>query len=111
MKSSIIAPALALLMAGAASVHADPDASATFQVQNPHGGYNVIQGGRAPSTVAFFGSGGFAARVVAHSHDKPKFILRPTLEDDGHGKKITVYKKIYFATPEEAEAAKQNQKD
>jgi hypothetical protein len=100
MKLPLTALALAALAAGA---HANDDR--TFLVPNPHGGYNVVQSGGPPSSIPFFGSHGFASNVVAHAHDKPKFILRPFLEDDGHGKKITVYKRIYFATPEEAEAA------
>jgi opacity protein-like surface antigen len=109
MRLSIAALAFSLLAAGAASVVADPSTSTSYQVQNPHGGYNVIQGGAPHQGLAFFGAGGFASHAIAHAHDKPNFILRPTLEDDGHGKKIVVYKKIYYATPEEAEAAKANQ--
>jgi hypothetical protein len=78
----------------------------TSLIPNNHGGYNVVQNGASPITVPFFGSEGYAAHVIAHSHDKKSFILVPGVQDDGHGNKHTVYKKIYFATPEEAEAAK-----
>jgi len=98
-----------ILISLAAASHANDGAPATFQVQNPHGGYSVIQAGGPPATLPLFGLHGFGALVIAHSHDKRRFILRPTLEDDGHGKKITVYKKIYYATAEEAEAARLKQ--
>jgi hypothetical protein len=109
MRLSLAALALSLFAAGAASVLADPSTGTSYQVQNPHGGYNVIQGSAPHQGLAFFGSGGYAAHAMEHAHDKPNFILVPSLEDDGHGKKIVVYKKIYYATPEEAEAAKARQ--
>lgn len=79
--------------------------SGTALVTNNHGSYNVVQPGAHAVAIPFFGAGGFASHVIAHSHDKP-FILRPVVEDVGHGGKIVVYRKIYFATAEEAEAAK-----
>jgi opacity protein-like surface antigen len=88
-----------LFTALAAGAHA----SDSYLVASPHGGYNVIQGGQAHGAIAFFGSHGFAA---VHAHDKPSYIIRPYIAMDGHGNKHTVYKKIYFATPEEAEAAR-----
>jgi hypothetical protein len=106
MKLPLTALALAAL---AARAYANDSSGGTFQVQNPHGGYNVIQAGGPPATLPFFGIHGVAAVVAAHSHDKPKFILRPVIEDQGHGFKVTVYKKIYFATAEEAEAARLKQ--
>jgi len=108
MRLSFPVFALSLILA-AGSALADPDSSSTYQVQSPHGGYNVIQGNAPHAGLAFFGAGGFASSVVAHSHDKPKFILKAGLEDDGHGKKIVVYKKVYYATAEDAEAARLKQ--
>jgi hypothetical protein len=92
---------------GPGGLFSTPAPNSGDQVQNPHGGYNVIQGGNKPSSIAVFGSGGFLAQAKTHPHDKPSFILRPAgFEDNGHGGKIAIYKKIYYATPEEAEAAK-----
>ena len=85
------------------------DDNSAVVVANPHGGYNVIQSGGHHGSIPFFGFHGFASKVIAHSHDKPKYILRPVVEDVGHGSKIVVYKKIYFATAEEAEAARLKQ--
>jgi len=85
---------------------ADDSNPGTVLVPNNHGGYNVTQLGAAPVSIPFFGKHGYAAKVIAESHEKPKFILVPTTEDVGHGGKIVVYKKIYFATAEEAEAAR-----
>jgi hypothetical protein len=100
-------PLIAALSLFAASAYAtDPSAAGTVLVTNNHGGYNVAEPGARPATLPFFGTKGFAAKVIAHSHDKVRFILVPVVEDVGHGGKITVYKRIYFATPEEAEAAK-----
>jgi len=117
--------ALAALAAGAQASDSD---SGTFVVPSPHGGYNVIQGGGKPASIAlfgfhnvsqgggkpasipFFGSFGFTPQVIAQSHEKPKYILRPAgMVDDGHGSKHMIYKKIYFATAEEAEAARLQQ--
>jgi len=78
----------------------------TALIPNNHGGYNVTEPGARPVSIPFFGSNGYAAIVITHSHDKPKFILVPVIEDVGHGVKITVYKRVYFATAEQAEAAK-----
>ncbi len=103
MKLPLIALALTALTAG---VYADNNASGTTLVPNNHGGYNVTQTGAPHASIPFFGSHGFAATVAEHSHEKPKFILQPGSQDDGHGNKHTVYKKIRFATAEEAEAAK-----
>ncbi|MGA3169582.1 MAG: hypothetical protein ABSE62_01075 [Chthoniobacteraceae bacterium] len=96
----------AFVMAGlAASACADQNVG-TALVTNNHGGYNVIQPG-ATASIGFFGPQGYAANVVAHSHDyRPNFVLQPVVEDMGHGNKVVVYKKIYFATPEDAAAAK-----
>jgi len=82
--------------------------SGTFLAPSPHGGYNVIQAGGPPASIPFFGSHGYATKMIAEEHApgyKKNFILQPVVIDDGHGKH-TVYKKIYFATAEEAEAAK-----
>jgi hypothetical protein len=101
----------AFVMAGlAAAAFADPNtgtpSTGTALVPNNHGGYNVVQPSAATS-IGFFGPQGYASNVIAHSHDyKPNFVLQPVVEDMGHGNKVVVYKKIYFATPEEAEAAK-----
>ena len=70
-------------------------------VPNPHGGYNVIQQGDTRGSIPFFGAHGYATKVIAESHtEKPNFILVPEVEDVGHGNKITVYKKLYFAPPQ-----------
>jgi hypothetical protein len=82
------------------------NSTGTSLIPNNHGGYNVIEGNAPPPAIPFFGSHGFAAKVIAHSHDKKSFIIVPVVQDDGHGNKHTVYHKVYFATPEEAEAAK-----
>jgi len=95
--------ALAVLVTGA---RANDNDAGTVLVPNNHGGYNVVQTGASPVSIPFFGPKGYASIVIAHSHDKPKFILAPVVEDLGHGGKITVYKKIYFATAEQAEAAR-----
>jgi hypothetical protein len=89
----------------AAPAFGNDTSSGTFLVPNNHGGYNVIQGSPPPAALPFFGSHGYATSVIAHSHDKKNFILVPVVQDNGHGK-YTVYQRIYFATPEEAEAAK-----
>jgi len=103
MRLSIALLTLSLFVAGAS---ADPAAGTSYQAQSPHGGYTVMQGTKH-SSIAFFGSGGFASNALAHAHDQPNFVLRPAgFEDDGHGNKIAIYKKVYYATPEEAEAAK-----
>ena len=99
--------ALAVFTAGAC---ADDTAPGAVLVPNNHGGYNATYPSArngATQILPFFGTHGFAAHVIAHSRDKPSFLLVPVVEDVGHGNKITVYKKIFFATPEEAEAAKQ----
>jgi hypothetical protein len=81
--------------------------SSNFLVPSPHGGYNVVQGRGLPDSIAFFGSHGFAAKVNEEERTTPKtFVLQPMVIDDGHGKH-TVYKKVYFATAEEAAAAKE----
>lgn len=102
MKLSLIAAAAIVFTVVGARAE-DPG---TLLVPNAHGGYNVIQGGARPASLAFFGSGGFASKAVAHANDKPNFILVPVVQDDGHGKKNTVYHKQYFATAEQAQAAK-----
>jgi hypothetical protein len=91
----------------ASAVCADENAG-TALVTNNHGGYNVVQPGAQAAALPFFGSHGYAAHVVqeARTGEKPKFILVPVAEDVGHGQKVIVYKKIYFATAEEAAAAK-----
>ncbi len=99
-------PLIAALSLLAASAYATDSGGATVLVTNNHGGYNVAEPGARPGPLPFFGTKGFAAKVIAHSHDKVRFILVPVIEDVGHGGKITVYKRVYFATPEEAEAAK-----
>jgi len=106
MKTSLTA---AIIIAGltAGARASDND---TLLVPNPHGGYNVIQQGVQRGSIPFFGPHGFAAHVQEQAreeaHQKPKFILVPRVVDDGHGNKHTVYKKLRFATAEEAEAAK-----
>ena len=77
----------------------------TSLVPNNHGGYNVVQPGARGISIPFFGSHGFASKVIAHSHDEKSFVLVPIVVDDGHGKH-TVYKRVYYPTPEDAEAAK-----
>ena len=74
-------------------------------VPNQHGGYNVVQGGARRGTIPFLGAHGFAAHVAEHAHDKPNFILRNVLRDDGHGNKHLVAQKIYYRTAEDAAAA------
>jgi hypothetical protein len=101
MKAPLAALALLSLAAGALADSSGP----TFIVQNPHGGYNTIQGGPPPSAVPFFGPHGYASAVAAHAHDPIKFILVSKVIDDGHGKH-TVYQRVYYSTPEEAQAAK-----
>jgi len=95
-------PAAVLLACLGAGASADD----TLLVPNSHGGYNVIQAGGRRGSVPFFGVHGFAAHASAHAGDKPVFILHAVVQDDGHGNKHTVYQKIRFATPEQAEAAK-----
>jgi hypothetical protein len=103
-----VALAITALVVGA---NANDTDKGTGLVPNSHGGYNVVQQGASPISIPFFGKHGYAAHVIAESHEnkKPNFILVPVSEDVGHGAKITVYKKIRFATPEEAEAAKSKQ--
>ena len=103
MKLALTVLAMAALAAGA---YANDTSSGTYLVPNGHGGFNVAQGGEQSGSIAFFGSHGFAANVIAHSQDKPKFIIVPAVQDDGHGNKHTIYHKVFFATAEEAEAAK-----
>ncbi|HEX4086218.1 MAG TPA: hypothetical protein VHY22_14980 [Chthoniobacteraceae bacterium] len=94
------------------AARADDNSAGTALVTNNHGGYNVVQPGAQSAAVVlpFFGSHGYAAHVIAQSHtEKPKFILKPVVQDVGHGQKIVVYKRIYFATAEDAEAAKAKQ--
>jgi hypothetical protein len=81
----------------------------TVLVPNNHGGYNVANPSARNGHIElpFFGFHGFASNAIAHAHDKPKYLLVPVVQDMGHGDKVTVYKKIFFATAEEAEAAKQ----
>jgi hypothetical protein len=104
--------ALAALTALASVARADDTtpSTGTVLVPNNHGGYNTANPNAratAITVIPFFGSHGYAAHVAAHSEDtKPKFIIRPVVVDSGHGK-VTVYKKIFFATPEEAAAAAQ----
>jgi hypothetical protein len=100
--------ALALLLVLALCARADDNPNpGTSLVPNNHGGYNVVQTGGRPISLGFFGSQGYAAKVIAESRaEKPRFILRPVVEDVGHGSKIVVFKRVYFATAEEAEAAK-----
>ncbi len=102
MKLPLIALATSLLTLGA---YADPTVG-TALVPNNHGGYNVVQPGASSIAVPFFGAHGAAAVIIARSHEKPKFILVPVVQDAGHGNPHTVYKKIFFATAEEAEAAR-----
>ncbi len=80
----------------------------TSLVPNNHGSYNVVQPNARPITLPFFGSNGYAAHVIADSHnEKPKFVLKAVgLQDDGHGGKHIIYKKIRYATAEQAEAAR-----
>ena len=118
---------------------ADNTGSGTFLVPNPHGGYNVIQSGGPPKSIPLFGPQGYVAKVIqedeepddtqtpaqasasgqtlpsrqsygpVHKHAHKYFILRPVVQDDGHGNKHTVYKKVYYATRADAEAALANQ--
>ena len=90
----------------AACAIADDTVSGTALIPNNHGGYNVVQPGAHPISIPIFGPHGFSDQVIAQSHEKPKFILKPVVQDDGHGNKHTIYKKIRFATAEEAEAAR-----
>ena len=78
-------------------------------VPNNHGGYNTANPNALAAAIPFFGAHGFAANVIAHAHDKRAFILVPGTEDQGHGVKIVVYRKVYFATQEQADAAKLKQ--
>jgi hypothetical protein len=100
--------AMAALAAGA---YANDGDNGLILVPNSHGGYAVVQTGARAITIPFFGKHGYAAHVIAESHEKkkPAFILVPVSEDAGHGSKTTVYKKIQFGTAEEAEAAKSKQ--
>jgi hypothetical protein len=83
----------------------------TALVPNNHGGYNVVQPSARPITLPFFGSHGYASQVIAESHnEKPKFILKAVgVQDDGHGSKHIIYKKIRYATAEQAQAARSAQ--
>ena len=83
----------------------DNTPAGTSLVPNNHGGYNTVQPGAGPIAIPFFGSQGFASKVIAQSHAKKNFVMVAIIVDDGHGKH-TVYKRVYYATPEEAEAAK-----
>ena len=103
MRLSLTALAAA---AFALSAYADNASSGPFLVPSPHGGYNVVQGGGPPASIPFFGSHGFAAKAIAHAHDKKNFVIVPVVQDDGHGNKHTVYSKVYVAAPEEPAAAK-----
>lgn len=80
----------------------------TSLVPNNHGSYNVVQPNPRRMIVPIFGSNGYASQVIAESHnDKPKFILKAVgVQDDGHGSKHIIYKKIRYATAEQAEAAR-----
>jgi hypothetical protein len=81
--------------------------SNNFLVPSPHGGYNVVQGKGLPESMPFFGSNGYARNAVEIDKATPKkFVLQPMVIDDGHGKH-TVYKKVYFATAEEAAASRE----
>ena len=82
-----------------------PPPSDPFIVLNPHGGYSTIQSTKPPAAIPFFGPVGFAHNAVVHSQDPKSFVLVPVVVDNGHGK-YTVYKKVYYATPEDAAAAK-----
>jgi hypothetical protein len=79
--------------------------NAPFIVPNPHGSYNTIQSTHPPATIPFFGKQGFAHNAMEHADDPKYFVLVPKVIDDGHGKH-TVYQKVYYATPEDAAAAK-----
>jgi hypothetical protein len=80
----------------------------TSLVPNNHGGYNVVQPSAHAISIPFFGSNGYASHVIAESRtEKPKFILKPVgVQDDGHGGKHPIYKKIWYPTAEAAEAAR-----
>jgi len=108
MKLPIIAVLAGLAaLSGLASVACASDSDVgTVLVPNSHGGYNVTQAGAHAISIPFFGTHGYAARVIAEGHNKPNFILVPGVEDVGHGSKVVVYHRVYFATPEEAEAAR-----
>jgi hypothetical protein len=99
----------ALVIAGLAAAACASD-NDTLLIPNSHGGYNVIQQGGQRGSIPLFGPHGFAAHMREQArvdaNEKPKFIIYPVVEDDGHGNKHTVYKKVKFATAEEAEAAK-----
>ena len=82
-----------------------PPASDPFIVLSPHGGYNTIQSTRPPAALPFFGNVGFAHNAMVHAHDPKSFLIVPVVVDDGHGKH-TVYQRVYYATPEDAAAAK-----
>jgi hypothetical protein len=109
MKIPLIALAIAGLTAGAYAN--DADTAGTALVPNNHGGYNVVQPGSHPISLPFFGAHGYAAHVMAESRtaEKPKFILVPGVQDAGHGNPHVVYHKKFFATAEEAEAARLKQ--
>ena len=82
----------------------DNNSSNTFIVASPHGGYNTIQSTKPPATTAFFGFNGAAAHIIKVSHEPKKFILVPFVKDM-NGAKVTVYKRVYYPTAEDAEAA------
>jgi hypothetical protein len=103
MRLTIIA---AVVLAGVAGFAAGALADQALIVQNSHGGYNVIQPTGRKDSLPLFGSHGYAAVVVQQSHQPLKFVLVPVVQDMGHGQKVTVYKRVYFPTAEDAEAAK-----
>jgi hypothetical protein len=106
MKLPLIFLSLAAFAVCAYADDTNGGSGSSFLVPNGHGGYNVNQAGGPPSSIPFFGFHGYASHVVAQSqNEKPKFILKPVVIDDGHGKHV-VYKKIRFATAEQAEAAR-----
>ncbi len=101
--------ALALASLAVAAYADDTSSNSGSPVPNGHGGYNISQPVAPRDSLAFFGGGGFATKVIQESHhEKPKFIIVPVTQNDGHSNHV-VYKKIHFATAEEAEAAKAKQ--
>jgi hypothetical protein len=109
MKTTLIATLLLAALTLIPSSRADDADSGTSLVTNNHGGYNTVQNGvHRAVIIPFFGFNGFAAHVHATSKQPKSYLIHPVVQGTGHDQH-TVYHKVQYASPADAEAAKMAQ--
>jgi len=111
MKTCTIAALALASILPIAALRADDTAGSTSLVPNNHGGYNVVENGAMQGgggLIPFFGPHGYASHVKAEGNAPKSFLLKPVVQGTGHDQH-TVYHKVFYASPADAEAAKMAQ--